>query len=217
MSDIVHREVSTLQPVTDAHDRLVRTSNVPSREQSATSDSGDVQISTARCVVKIATEGLPPPGLYVQVRVKDSGQGMPAETVRKIFDSFFTTKGENGSGLRLPQVCAFMRQIGGHVGVTIEPGIGTTFDLLFPADQPDDIAEVHHGAKTTIQSEHDTSTGGSKLVLQRQSEMRSSRAADAYGEMAETMPDDNNLWRQIDRWVNEGGAIGARTAPLAKV
>jgi signal transduction histidine kinase len=35
MSDIVHGEVSMLQPVTDAHDRLVRASNVPSREQSA--------------------------------------------------------------------------------------------------------------------------------------------------------------------------------------
>jgi hypothetical protein len=34
--------------------------------------------------------------------------------------------------------------------------------------------------------------------------------------MAETMPDDNNLWRQIDRWVNEGG-VGAGTAPSAKV
>jgi hypothetical protein len=35
--------------------------------------------------------------------------------------------------------------------------------------------------------------------------------------MNEAMLVDNNLWRQIDRWVNEGGAIGARTAPLAKV
>ena len=116
--------------------------NLVLNARDAMSDSGDVQISTARCVVKSTSEGLPTPGLYVQVRVKDSGQGMSAETVRNIFDPFFTTKGENGTGLGLPQVCAFMRRIGGHIGVTSEPGVGTTFDLLFPAQQ-DDTAEAY--------------------------------------------------------------------------
>ena len=123
--------------------------NLVLNARDAMSDSGDVQISTARCAVKDTSEGLPAPGLYVQVRVKDSGQGMSAETVRKIFDPFFTTKGENGTGLGLPQVCAFMRRIGGHVGVTSEPGIGTTFDLLLPAVQSDDIAETRHDASET--------------------------------------------------------------------
>ena len=35
----------------------------------------------------------------------------------------------------LPQVCAFMRLIGGRVDVASEPGFGTTFDLLFPSAQ----------------------------------------------------------------------------------
>jgi signal transduction histidine kinase len=96
-------------------------------------NGGEIQISTERWVVETATSGSPVPGTYVRVRVKDNGQGMPAEVVRRIFDTFFTTKGEEGTGLGLPQVYAFMRLIGGHVGVTSEPGIGTTFDLLFPA------------------------------------------------------------------------------------
>ena len=62
---------------------------------------------------------------------------MPAEVVRKVFDPFFTTKGEKGTGLGLPHVYAFMRLIGGHVGVTSERGKGTTFDLLFPSVEPD--------------------------------------------------------------------------------
>jgi nitrogen-specific signal transduction histidine kinase len=98
-------------------------------------DGGEVRISTARCESKNSTIGSPPPGAYVRVRVKDSGQGMPAEVLQHIFDPLFTTKGEKGTGLGLPQVCAFMRLIGGHIGVASEPGIGTTVDLLFPSAQ----------------------------------------------------------------------------------
>ena len=190
--------------------------NLVLNARDAMSDGGDVQISTARCSVKSTSEGLPTPGLYVQVRVKDSGQGMSAETLRKIFDPFFTTKGESGIGLGLPQVCAFMQRIGGHVAVTSEPGIGTTFYLLFPAVQSDDIADAHHDASETRQNEHDTQSANSKLVSQRQSETRYRRAADAYGERVEAMSADDGLWRQIDRWVNEGGAVGDGTAPSAK-
>jgi signal transduction histidine kinase len=96
---------------------------------------GEVRISTERCEARTAAPGLSAPGVYVRVRVKDSGQGMPAEVLQNIFDPLFTTKGEKGTGLGVPQVCAFMRQIGGHIEVTSEPGIGTTFDLLFPSFQ----------------------------------------------------------------------------------
>ena len=118
--------------------------NLVLNSRDAMPDGGDVQISTARCEVKAATAGLPAPATYVQVRVKDSGQGMSAETIQKIFDPFFTTKGERGTGLGLPQVCAFMRLIGGHVRVASEPGIGTAFDLLFPAVQPEEIVADNH-------------------------------------------------------------------------
>jgi signal transduction histidine kinase len=95
---------------------------------------GEVQISTALWEVKTsAAQGVPAPGTYVRVRVKDGGQGMPPRVLQRIFDPFFTTKGEQGSGLGLPQVSAFMRLLGGYVSVASEHGKGTTFDLLFPA------------------------------------------------------------------------------------
>ena len=97
---------------------------------------GEIQISTARRAVKSAISGSPAPGTYVQVRVKDSGQGMSADVVQRIFDPFFTTKGDKGTGLGLPQVRAFMSLIGGYVSVTSEPGFGTTIDLLFPSAEP---------------------------------------------------------------------------------
>jgi signal transduction histidine kinase len=113
--------------------------NLVVNARDAMPNGGEVRISTERTVVETATSGSPASGAYVRVRVKDNGQGMPAEVVRKVFDPFFTTKGENGTGLGLPQVCAFMRLIGGHISVASGPGVGTTFDLLFPLAGPDGI------------------------------------------------------------------------------
>ena len=98
---------------------------------------GEVRISTERWVAETTISCEPAPGAYVRVCVKDSGQGIPTEVVGKVFDPLFTTKGENGNGLGLPHVYAFMRRVGGHVSVTSEWGRGTTFDLLFPSVEPD--------------------------------------------------------------------------------
>jgi signal transduction histidine kinase len=62
---------------------------------------------------------------------------MPDHVVRRIFEPFFTTKGDKGTGLGIPHVHGFMRQIGGHIDVTSHQGHGTTVDLFFPAIEPD--------------------------------------------------------------------------------
>lgn len=74
-------------------------------------------------------------GNYVRVRVKDNGSGMTEDVIKKISKPFFTTKGKMGTGLGIPQVCAFIRQIRGHFKVESEVGRGTTFDLFLPAAQ----------------------------------------------------------------------------------
>jgi signal transduction histidine kinase len=98
---------------------------------------GEIRISTARWDVTTVGAGAPAPGVYVRVRFTDTGQGMSAEVLHKVFDPQFTTKGEKGTGLGLPQVQAFMRLIGGDVRVASEPAIGTTVDLLFPSVRPE--------------------------------------------------------------------------------
>ena len=88
---------------------------------------GVVEIGT-----RIVTIGGETPRSHVRVRVRDEGLGMPPAVVRRIFDPYFTTKGETGTGLGLPQVHAFMKLSGGEVRVASEVGAGTTIDLLFP-------------------------------------------------------------------------------------
>jgi hypothetical protein len=80
------------------------------------------------------------PGRWVRVRVTDQGSGMSPEIVEHLFDPYFTTKGDSGTGLGVPQVVAFMRASGGCVCVRTEPGAGTSFELRFPAV---DQAGVH--------------------------------------------------------------------------
>jgi signal transduction histidine kinase len=103
--------------------------NLVVNARDAMPDGGVIRISTA-AVTHGAHAG--EAGDYVRVRVRDNGVGMPPEVTAKIFDPYFTTKGDRGTGLGVPQVQAWMRQIGGYVTVRSSVGKGTAFDLFFP-------------------------------------------------------------------------------------
>ena len=112
--------------------------NLVTNSRDAMPNGGDILIRTESRMVETATAGSPAPGSYVLVRVKDCGVGMPPEILRQVLDPFVTTKGEQGTGLGLPQVRAFVRTSGGHLSIASEQGVGTTIDLLFPS--------VEHGS-----------------------------------------------------------------------
>lgn len=94
---------------------------------------GEVCIVTERLAETDCAPGQPPPGTYARLRVKDHGCGMTPEVLQKVLDPFFTTKGENGTGMGLAQVHAFMQMVGGRLRIASERGTGTTVDLLFPS------------------------------------------------------------------------------------
>lgn len=72
------------------------------------------------------------PGKYVKLSIEDNGTGMSKAIQDKIFEPFYSTKGEQGSGLGLAQVYGFMKSSMGAVNVYSELGEGTRFSLYFP-------------------------------------------------------------------------------------
>ncbi len=83
-----------------------------------------------------------PPGDYVVIEVRDTGCGIPAEAMSKIFEPFFSTKktGE-GTGLGLSTAYGIVKQTGGFIFVDSTASVGTVFTLYFPATSLRETAE----------------------------------------------------------------------------
>lgn len=89
------------------------------------------------------------PGPHVRIQVADTGTGIPADIVDRVFEPFFSTKGVGqGTGLGLSTVDAIVRSHGGFVTVYSEPQRGTTFNVYFPACRKnvEDLTEEAHPA-----------------------------------------------------------------------
>ncbi|RDH85665.1 MAG: hypothetical protein DIZ80_01685 [endosymbiont of Galathealinum brachiosum] len=72
------------------------------------------------------------PGDYIAISISDTGCGMDEQTLQKIFDPFYTTKGEKGIGLGLSQLYGFVQQSKGGVQVTSKINEGSEFIIYLP-------------------------------------------------------------------------------------
>lgn len=88
-------------------------------------------------------------GLYVRLRVRDTGCGINPENINKIFNAFFTTKEEGkGTGLGLAICNEIVKQYKGAIFVESQPGKGTVFDVYFSHKHNGNLGSINHPKET---------------------------------------------------------------------
>jgi PAS domain S-box-containing protein len=84
----------------------------------------------------------------IHYEVIDDGCGMDYEVKRKVFTTFFTTKGLGGTGLGLLMTQKIIQEHGGKIDMASEPGKGTTFTISLPRQRLPEVISNDDGQKT---------------------------------------------------------------------
>jgi PAS domain S-box-containing protein len=110
--------------------------NLALNARDAMPDGGKLIIETGSVVLDenyTRSHGDVRPGPYAMIAVSDTGTGIPAAILDKVFNPFFTSKGPGkGTGLGLSMVYGFIKQSAGHVMIYSEEGHGTTVKMYLP-------------------------------------------------------------------------------------
>lgn len=96
------------------------------------SESGQVNAITIECRRE---------GASALVRVSDTGKGIPASQMRRLFEPFFSPRSADGAGLGLPLARKIVLAHGGAIDVASDAGVGSTFTVRLPALDVDSVAK----------------------------------------------------------------------------
>ncbi len=142
------------------------------------------------------------PGRYVVLRIQDNGIGMDEEIIKRIFDPFFSTK-KRGHGLGLAATLGIVRSYRGSIFVDSQPGVGTTFNVFFPAIQSELSRSDEEAADNAEVSEAEATEAEAPAAVEEEA------AAAVEQSPASTAPtilviDDENFVREVVIDILEG-------------
>lgn len=158
--------------------------NLAVNARDAMPEGGSIQLRTRNVTAEEAEtleyRGMPAAD-YVLIEVADTGTGMTAEVMEKIFEPFFSTKElGKGTGLGLSMVYGIIKQTGGFIYPETELGKGTTFRLFLPRHIPVEKEEVVKAVAAPVKD----LTGNERILLVEDEEsvrMFSARALSTTG------------------------------------
>jgi hypothetical protein len=114
--------------------------NICMNARDAMPEGGSLKISAKNTVIDenyVQQNAEASAGPFIQINLTDTGQGIKAVNIQKIFDPFFSTKLNNeGSGLGLSTVYSLVKNHGGFIDVSSKVNQGTTLSVFLPASQP---------------------------------------------------------------------------------
>ena len=90
------------------------------------------QITIVDCPDTIRVGAVRPGKTYARLTTIDTGIGMSEEDLERVFTPYFSTKGDDGTGLGLAVVSSVAKSTQGAVGVFSKPGFGSTFEIYWP-------------------------------------------------------------------------------------
>ncbi len=139
--------------------------NLAGNARDAMTSGGELEIRVYSKDV-VGFEGLND-GAYAIIDVADTGEGIPDELLGKVFDPFFSTKGEEGTGLGLSTCFGLARQASGTLTVASAKGRGTTFSLYLPTCAPAPLRSLTTTQGITVRRNY-----GTALVVEDQPSVR---------------------------------------------
>jgi len=160
--------------------------NLGINARDAMPDGGTLTIEAENCFVADGDDK----GEYVNIKVIDTGTGIPDDVIARVFDPFFTTKPVGkGTGLGLSQVHGFVNQAGGNVAIKSCLGAGTEIVIRLPrgeghagAHEAEVLAE---GAGTVLLVEDNPDVATSSTLLLEELGYRVKWVADADSALRE--------------------------------
>ncbi len=144
VGQLIQRQVETYAPLAWQQRRVEVLAEAPSSGPTAIVDAqrlGQILSNLLANAIRhtppggLVAAGVSTDGVFVCVEVRDTGEGIPPETLARIWERFYRGK-EGGSGLGLALVKELAESMGGRAEASSTPGEGTVFSVRVPAYHP---------------------------------------------------------------------------------